>query len=50
LPKLDEQIAIAALLGDMEAEVAALDAELIKVRRLKHGMMQELLTGRVRLV
>lgn len=45
-----EQIAIAAVLSDMDAEIAALEAKLSKARQLKQGMMQELLTGRIRLV
>jgi len=45
-----EQTAIAAILSDMDAEIAALEAKLAKARSLKQGMMQELLTGRVRLV
>ena len=46
----DEQTAIAAILSDMDAEIAALEAKLAKARQLKQGMMQELLTGRIRLV
>jgi len=46
----DEQTAIAAVLSDMDAELAALEARRDKTRALKHGMMQELLTGRTRLV
>ncbi len=42
--------AIAAILGDMDAEIAALEAKLAKARQVKQGMMQELLTGRIRLV
>ena len=38
-----------AILSDMDAETAALDAKLAKARLLKQGMMQELLTGRIRL-
>jgi type I restriction enzyme, S subunit len=49
-PGPDEQTAIAAILSDMDAEIAALEAKLIKARALKRGMMQELLTGRIRLV
>ncbi len=45
-----EQTAIAAILTDMDAEIAALEAKLAKARQLKQGMMQELLTGRIRLV
>lgn len=48
LPPLPEQTAIAAVLSDMDAEIAALEAQLEKTRAVKQGMMQELLTGRVR--
>ena len=47
---LDEQTAIATVLSDMDAEIAALEARRDKTRALKQGMMQELLTGRIRLV
>ena len=50
LPSMDEQAAIAAALSDMDAELAALEARRDKTRALKQGMMQELLTGRTRLV
>jgi len=50
LPSLTEQTAIAAILSDMDAEIAALEARRDKTRALKQGMMQELLTGRIRLV
>ncbi|MGH6832703.1 MAG: restriction endonuclease subunit S, partial [Methyloceanibacter sp.] len=50
LPKLPEQAAIAAILSDMDAEIASLEAQVAKARGLKQGMMQELLTGRIRLV
>ena len=46
----DEQTAIAAVLSDMDAELAALEARRDKTRDLKQAMMQELLTGRTRLV
>lgn len=45
----DEQTAIAAVLSDMDAELAALEARRNKTRALKQAMMQELLTGRTRL-
>lgn len=45
-----EQRAIATVLSDMDAEIAALETRRDKTRALKQGMMQELLTGRVRLV
>ena len=50
IPQLAEQTAIAAVLSDMDGEIAALEAKLTKVRQIKQGMMQELLTGRIRLV
>lgn len=50
LPKIDEQRAIAIVLSDIDAEIAALEARRDKTRALKQGMMQELLTGRIRLV
>ena len=49
LPSLAEQRAIAQVLSDMDAELAALEARRDKTRQLKQGMMQELLTGRTRL-
>ncbi|MFG7298815.1 restriction endonuclease subunit S [Burkholderia pseudomallei] len=45
-----EQTAIAEVLSDMDAELAALEARRDKTRLLKQGMMQELLTGKTRLV
>ena len=45
-----EQTAIATVLSDMDAEIAALETRREKTRALKQGMMQELLTGRIRLI
>jgi type I restriction enzyme S subunit len=45
-----EQLAIAGLLSDMDSELAALEAQRTKTGLIKQGMMQELLTGRIRLV
>lgn len=45
-----EQTAIAAVLSDMDAELAALETRRDKIRALKQAMMQELLTGRTRLI
>lgn len=45
-----EQTAIATILSDMDADIAALETKLAKARQIKQGMMQELLTGRIRLV
>lgn len=50
LPSVAEQTAIADVLFGMDTELAALDARRNKTRALKQGMMQELLTGRTRLV
>ena len=50
IPKPDEQTAIATVLSDMDAEIAALETRRDKTRALKQGMMQELLTGKTRLV
>lgn len=49
-PSLTEQTRIATILSDMDAELEALEDQLGKARKVKQGMMQELLTGRVRLV
>jgi type I restriction enzyme S subunit len=50
IPPFPEQKAIAAILSDMDAEIAALKEQLSKARQIKQGMMQELLTGRIRLL
>lgn len=50
VPKHDEQRAIATILSDMDTELTELETRLAKTRQLKQGMMQELLTGRIRLV
>jgi len=49
-PTIPEQTAIAAVLSDMDAEIAALEARRNKTRDLKQAMMQELLTGKTRLM
>ncbi len=48
--RLEEQASIAGILSDMDAEIEALEAKLSKYRAVKTGMMQELLTGRIRLI
>ena len=48
-PKLDEQQAIAQVLSDMDSEIEQLEKKLVKYQQIKQGMMQELLTGRIRL-
>jgi type I restriction enzyme S subunit len=50
LPLPKEQFAIAAVLSDMDAEIEVLTAKLNKAKLIKQGMMQELLTGKIRLV
>jgi type I restriction enzyme S subunit len=45
-----EQTAIAEVLSDMDTEITALETKLTKARMIKQGMMQELLTGRIRLI
>lgn len=51
IPSLrSEQKAIAQVLSDMDNEIETLEAELEKLNHMKRGMMQELLTGRIRLV
>jgi type I restriction enzyme S subunit len=50
LPAVPEQTAIATILSDMDSELAELEARLVKARHIKQGMMQELLTGRIRLL
>lgn len=47
---IDEQKAICAILNDMDDEIAQLEKKLAKYQQIKQGMMQELLTGRIRLV
>ncbi len=50
LPTIAEQSAIAAILSDMDSEITSLEEKLAKTLQIKQGMMQELLTGRIRLV
>ncbi len=49
-PALSEQTAIAEVLSDMDAELWALEQRREKTRALKQAMMQELLTGKTRLI
>ncbi|MGN5115956.1 restriction endonuclease subunit S [Aeromonas sp. 55A] len=48
-PSIEEQTAIATILSDMDNELQALTQKLEKARALKQGMMQQLLTGKIRL-
>ena len=50
MPGIKQQDAIVEILDDMDAEIAALEAQRDKTHALKKGLMQELLTGRTRLV
>lgn len=50
LPILNEQTRIATILSDMDAEITALENKLAKYQQIKQGMMQNLLTGGIRLV
>ena len=50
MPPCNEQHAIASILCDMDAEIAALERRRDKTRAIKKAMMQELLTGRTRLI
>jgi len=49
LPSVKEQTAIATILSNMDAEIQTLQQRLSKTRQVKQGMMQELLTGKIRL-
>ena len=50
LPSLSEQRAIACVLSSMDNEISAIQAKKAKYESIKQGMMQQLLTGRIRLV
>ena len=50
LPVKEEQTAIASILSDMDNEIETLEQKLTKARQIKQGMMQQLLTGKIRLV
>ena len=50
VPKYEEQQAIASILSDMDDEITELEHKLAKYRQVKQGMMQQLLTGKIRLV
>ncbi|MNT30021.1 hypothetical protein D3C72_1657920 [compost metagenome] len=49
-PTVEEQTAIATVLADMDTEITSLETRRIKTRALKQAIMQELLTGRTRLI
>ena len=50
VPDRNEQTAVVSVLSDMDSEIVALEQRRDKTRAIKQGMMQQLLTGRVRLV
>ena len=50
VPRIEEQAAVATVLSDMDNEIEALEHRRDKARQIKQGMMQQLLTGRVRLM
>ncbi len=50
LPAIEEQRAIASILSDMDAEIAALEKRRAKTKAIKQGMMEQLLTGKTRLI
>jgi type I restriction enzyme S subunit len=50
MPGYSAQSEIARTISDIDAEIAALETKLAKYRHIKQGMMQNLLTGRIRLV
>lgn len=49
-PTIDEQNAVAAIFAHMDGEIVALEQKLEKYRQVKQGMMQQLLTGKIRLM
>jgi len=50
LPSFEEQTHIATILSDMDSEIDVLEKKLSKTKELKQGLMQQLLTGKIRLV
>jgi type I restriction enzyme S subunit len=50
VPTPPEQIAIAEVLAEIDAGIRALESKLAKASEIKQGMMQELLTGKIRLI
>lgn len=50
IPSITEQTRIATILSDMDAEITALEAKLEKYHKIKLGMMENLLTGKIRLI
>jgi len=50
LPNYEEQLRIARIIGDMDSEISALGKKLHKTKNIKQGLMQSLLTGKIRLI
>lgn len=50
IPTLSEQTAISTILSDMDKEIEALEAKRTKYKQVKQGMVQQLLTGKIRLI
>lgn len=50
VPSKDEQVAISLIIGEMDKEIESLNGRLMQSRKIKQSMMQELLTGRIRLI
>lgn len=50
MPIIAEQTRIATILSDMDNEITVLETKLTKAKKIKQGMMQNLLTGRIRLI
>lgn len=50
MPSMSEQTAIANILSDCDSEIAALEEKRDKYKEIKQGMMQQLLTGKIRLI
>jgi type I restriction enzyme S subunit len=50
LPTLKEQIFIGSILNDMDTDIATIEKQLAKAKSIKQGMMQQLLTGKIRLI
>lgn len=49
-PSISEQTAISNILSDCDSEIAALEEKRDKYKEIKQGMMQQLLTGKIRLI
>lgn len=50
IPEIEEQKAIVVILSDMDTEITELEAKRDKYAAIRQGMMQQLLTGKIRLI